>query len=79
MGLSQSKKLNYLNFDESMIEWPVLDEIHMNIPLSTHIMLSKKITIQKRIVYDLFSMLGDVGGLYDFLYISLFTIFHLFS
>ena len=31
--------------------------------------LSKEVYVQKRVVYDIFMMLGDVGGLLDFILI----------
>ena len=41
--------------------------------------LSSKVTIQKRVVYDIFMMFGDVGGLYDFIIISFTSLFGFWS
>ena len=41
--------------------------------------LSSKVVVQKRIIYDILMMFGDVGGLYDFLVLGLSTIFSFFS
>ena len=41
--------------------------------------LSHKVIIQKRVVYDVFMMFGDVGGLRDFLGVFLASIFGFFS
>ena len=35
--------------------------------------------IQQRVVYDIFSMLSDVGGLYDFFYTFLKGVIDVFS
>lgn len=43
------------------------------------ISLSKKVVYQKRTVYDIFMMFGDVGGLNDFLGVLLSSVFGLFS
>ena len=41
--------------------------------------LSNEVTIQKRIVYDLFMLFGDIGGLNDFLVLILASVFGMFS
>ena len=41
--------------------------------------LSKKVVLQKRIVYDISTMLGDVGGLYDFIVLVTSTVIGFFS
>ena len=41
--------------------------------------LSKRVVYQKRTVYDIFMMFGDVGGLNDFLGVILSSVFGLFS
>ena len=74
LGLGAPKKINYLNFSNIVKEWPE--------PWSTFsidLALSQKVIIQKRIVYDLSMMLGDVGGLYDFLNLCHGIIFWFFS
>ena len=42
-------------------------------------MLSEEVTIKKRVVYDIFMMLGEVGGLNDFLILIFAAFFGLFS
>ena len=41
--------------------------------------LSSKVTKQKRVVYNVFMMFGDVGGLYDFFVLALASVFGLAS
>ena len=41
--------------------------------------LSNKVQIQKRVVYNILMMFGDVGGLNDFLGLFMATIFGYFS
>ena len=41
--------------------------------------ISNKVHIQKRIVYDILMMFGDVGGLNDFAGLFLATVFGYFS
>lgn len=66
MGLEPPKEIDYLNFDLDVKK-------HSNISSALFpdnvitIQLSKKVQYQKRIVYNIFMMLGDVGGLNDFL------------
>ena len=43
------------------------------------IALSNKIMIQKRVVYDLYVMLGDIGGFYDFFSIMFTQVFGFFA
>lgn len=50
-----------------------------NILASINIWLSEETLIQRRIVYDLFMMFGDVGGLNDFFDLFLMAIFGFFS
>ena len=44
------------------------------VPLVLSFQLSDKIIIQQRVVYDVFMMFGDVGGLYDFISLLLSSI-----
>ena len=74
MGLSPPKELNYINFDNLIREVP--NQIS-NVLL--HISLSGRVVKQKRIVYDVFMMFGDVGGLNDFLVLGLSIVFGFFS
>ena len=41
--------------------------------------LSNKVMIQKRIVYDIFMMSGDIGGLFDFSFLILASLFGYFA
>ena len=76
MSLSAPKELNYLNFAQSIQEWPVVDK---TLTFSAIFTLSDKVIIQKRVVFDIFMMFGEVGGLYDFLILVLSSFFHLIS
>ena len=70
MGLSDPKTLEYLNFNTA--------SNHQSLESSQFIImmaLSSKVTKQKRVVYDIFMMFGEVGGLYDFLALALASIF----
>ena len=75
-GFSESIRIDYMNFNEetSIDSLQVGDAV-----LEIVIGLSKKITKQKRTVYNIFMMFGDVGGLYDFLRLCLAVVFGLFS
>ena len=41
--------------------------------------ISNKVNIQKRVVYDILMMFGDVGGLNDFVGLFLATVFGYFA
>ena len=77
MGLSEPKELNYLNFDKSSLKVSHrgFDQPHFSVMIS----LSNEVTVQKRIVYDMFMLFGDIGGLRDFLALILASVFGLFS
>ena len=45
-----------------------------NSDFSINLSLSNRIFVQKRVVYDILMMFGDVGGLYDFLFLGLSSI-----
>ena len=64
MGLGEVKEVNFLNFDPFVEALPALDLFEN---WSIILTLSPKVIYQKRIVYDVFMMFGDVGGLNDFL------------
>ena len=73
MGLSESRQISYLNFDANPLE------VHMDYKDPTLILgLSQKVIKQKRIVYDIFQLFGDVGGFNDFfiLFASIITGFY---
>ena len=69
--------IRYLNFDENIPNETFYDI--KNLLFFVEISLSNKIVKQKRIVYDLAMLLGEVGGLHDFLMLSLASIFGLLS
>ena len=74
MGLSPSKELSFLNSNDNFTE------LSYNPYGNTgfYIYLSNRVIIQKRNVYTVLMMFGDVGGLSDFLALGLsffFTIF----
>ena len=71
LGLMPAKKISYLNFDEYVQE----QQANINNEFTIALIISDKFTIQKRIVYDIFEMLGDVGGLHDFLLIIILSSF----
>ena len=77
MGLSEPKELNYLNFDKSSLKVShrSFDQPYFSVMIS----LSNDVTMQKRIVYDMFMLFGDIGGLRDFLALILASVFGLFS
>ena len=77
LGLSEPKKINYLNMEESFQTYP--SSFAKNNDTSVIITLGGQKVIEKRKVYDTFVMLGDVGGLMDFLMISLSSFVQIFS
>ena len=77
LGLMPPKSLKYLNVDSKITEYPVLWA--GTSAQSWAFMLSPKVTIQKRVVYDAFMMFGDVGGLLDFVYLILAAFFTVFA
>ena len=78
MGQSSPKNIDYLNFDGLVQDEPSMTK-GAKTPFMLNISLSKKVTIQKRIVYDVFEMFGDVGGLNDFLILCFSATFGFFS
>lgn len=74
MGLSEPKQLNYLNIDDQLVE---ITSAATNQLTGTSFLfeLSSKVVIEKRIVYDLFHLFGDVGGLFDFFVLLIGSIF----
>ena len=73
LGLIEPVQLSYLNV-ESCIEKD-LQASDFTIVVN----LSNRVQIQKRVVYNILMMFGDVGGLYDFLGLFLATIFGFIS
>ena len=76
MGLSEPKKINYLNFADVSKEYPF--ETKEN-PLKVNFYLSQKVTLSTRVVHDIFMMFGEVGGLYDFLALGIAIVLGFFS
>ena len=75
MGLEKPKEFEYLNFSDShRVKSNNYDRATWII-----ISLSKKVIHQKRNVYNIFMMFGDVGGLNDFLCLLISPVFGLFS
>lgn len=72
MGLSNPKSLDYLNYAEIVHDVPFKDS---ETTFQAFIALSSKVSIEKRVVHDVFMMLGEVGGLHDFLTIMFGMIF----
>ena len=76
MGLGEVKEVNFLNFDPFVEALPALDLFEN---WSIILTLSPKVIYQKRIVYDVFMMFGDVGGLNDFFVLILASFFGFWS
>ena len=74
LDFSEPKKIKYLNFRENAVTTDP-----KGLPLTIHLALSSNITIQKRVVYNIFQMFGDVGGANDFFMVILAKIFSFFS
>ena len=76
MGLAVPKTVQYLNFAESSLEY---SNLSTTAKFEASMTLSTKVTIQKRSVYDIFMMFGEVGGLRDFIVLVLTPFLSLFS
>ena len=75
MDLWPANEISFLNFSEL-----VRKEENNPFPVSGfYILLSDKVTIRKRRVYDALMMFGDVGGLRDFLAVGLSAVFTVFA
>ena len=76
MGLSEPVEKRFLNFEDQLTEkYNFSNASHFGVKVS----LSNRVQIQNRLVYDMFAMLGDVGGLYDFFCVTLAFFFGIFS
>ena len=75
MDLAEPKQINYLNFDRTIKE----KKFNFFNNFTVLINITSNITIQKRIVYDYFTMFGDVGGLNDFICIIFGLVFRFIS
>ena len=74
LGLAPPKMVDYLSFRDNYVEWPKGGH-----NFEVDFRLSRKVTSQKRVVYDVFMLFGDVGGLHDFISLILAPIFGMFS
>ena len=74
--MAPSEQLDYLNFDE-IIDVAPPNPVTPNFLVS--ISLSRKVILQKRTVYDAFTMLGDVGGLWELFHIVLGIVFQFYA
>ena len=72
MGLTQPKTLDYLNFREATLNLP---QQYSPQVFTVTMSLAKKVIIQKRSVYNMMMLFGDVGGLYDFFVVAIAMIF----
>ena len=74
MGMTEPRKISYLNFDANQ------NSIELSTQYSTILLsLSSKVVKQKRIVYDIFMLFGDIGGVKDFLFFNSSFVFGIFS
>ena len=78
LGMSNPTEINYLNFADKPRDIPIAMTPQTS-GTSIMISLSQDFIIEKRIVYDIFMMFGDVGGLFDFLVLILMTLFGFWS
>ena len=76
-----SFELDYLNLEASpkISSLNTPDGEHQEFSFQVYFVLSNEITIQRRVVYDVLMMFGDVGGLYDFLILLFAGIFDAYS
>ena len=58
------------------MEYPFAEK---TMPFSSMFWLSNKVKIQNRVAFDIFMMLGEVGGLYDFILLVITSLFSVFS
>ena len=75
MSLAEPHELKYLNFAEAKVE----KENSSGALITLRFILSRRVYIQSRVVYDLFMMLGEVGGLSDFFVLILSTLMTVIS
>ena len=78
LGFSEPKEINYFNLEDQVTVYEQ-DWSPSNNLTSVVITLGSRLVREKRIVYDTFMMLGDVGGLNDFFGLTFSIIFGLFS
>ena len=75
--MAEPKEINYLNFSDGSAFWSDIN--NSKFPFRIYMSLSQKVTRQRRVVYDIFMMFGDVGGLNDFLVLILSGLFGFIS
>ena len=75
MGFAKSKEINYINFNKLVREQTVNPYGEFGFFFN----ISNRIVIQKRTVYTLLMMFGDVGGLSDFLVLGLSAFFTMYE
>ena len=78
LGLNEPKIINYLNADDLVIETPK-SLTQMQYGTCFALSISSILTKQKRVVYDIFMLFGDVGGLYDFIFLILASVLGFWS
>ena len=71
MDLAEPIQIDFLNFDDNVKYYPS----NLSGDFTVTISLSNKVIVQKRIVYDYLMMFGDVGGLNDFIFLLLSSVF----
>ena len=74
IGLFEPTKIKFFNYNDCTEQ-----DINLDMDFAIFIRLSNKVQIQKRVVYNILMMFGDVGGLNDFLCLFLATVFGYFS
>ena len=74
--MAEPVELKYLNFAQSIRQ---TENYIFDAPVIVGITLSNRVYIQSRVVYDVFMMLGEVGGLHDFILLGLATLISPFS
>ena len=79
MGLAAPKEIEFLNFYEVTEKFSVVSDLAVHVSYLVEFTLSDRIVVQQRVVYDIFMMFGEVGGLNDFLVLVLASIFGPFS
>ena len=68
LGHSKPKLIKYLNVSDFAMPTQTRDK---EVPFKIVFQLSQNVHKQKRVVFDIFMMLGEVGGLNDFFVLTL--------
>ena len=74
--MASPSEIKYLNFGETLNE---SKGFQPGLPIQLEISLSRKVYIKRRVVYDIFMMLGEVGGLRDFIALACVALLGAFS